>query len=422
MSKSITLLGSASGKNAGDASIMSGIMESIAKAYDGPITYKIPTPRPSYLSNYPSHNVQAVSMMPWHGSVNMMGIPTLGAINSSDITFIFDAVLFDRKLFNPMFNYLSSIWALTKLMGKGKFIAGFNINLGPIDTKAGAKMLKDVIERCAFVCFRDYGSLAVMEELGIEQENYMVTADSALVVAPCLDARSEEILLELGLPKDARPLAVNISSYMDTWARPRHKPLGEEGFLNCFAEGVNQFIREVDPNLQVVFVCTQHNDIPLTKKLIERVDNRIHKVLFTNVNYNHYEVKGFLSKCTMLLAMRLHANILGTGILTPTVAVEYKPKVRNYFELLGQPEHCITFENFCPEKVTTALKSGYENRDRLKAGLTKRMPELQARADIPGKIVAELFKQTQRVTSYDIARIFKEIRDQEGGVRQSQVA
>lgn len=422
MSKIITLLGSASGKNAGDASIMSGIMESIAKAYDGPVTYKIPTPRPSYLKNYASHTVSPVSMMPWHGSVNMMGLPTLGAINSSDLTFIFDAVLFDRKLFNPMFNYLSSIWALTKMMAKGKFIAGFNINLGPIDTKAGAKMLKDVIERCAFVCFRDYGSLAVMEQLGIRQENCMVTADSALVVEPCSEARSEEILLEIGLPKDARPLAVNISSYMDTWARPRHKPLGEEGFLACFAEGINNFIHEVDPSLPVVFVCTQHNDIPLTKKLIEKIDHKIHKLLFTNVNYNHYEVKGFLSKCTMLLAMRLHANILGTGVLTPTVAVEYKPKVKNYFELLGQPEQCITFENFCPEKVTQALKAGYESRDRLRSELGVRIPELQARADIPGKIVAEVFKQSQRVTTGDIKRIFQKIKAQEGEVKQSQVA
>ena len=52
-------------------------------------------------------------MLPWHGSVKMLGLPTLRSILRTDMSLVFDAILFDRSLYNPLFNYL---WTVSRLL------------------------------------------------------------------------------------------------------------------------------------------------------------------------------------------------------------------------------------------------------------------------------------------------------------------
>ncbi|GFP32415.1 hypothetical protein HKBW3S42_00720 [Candidatus Hakubella thermalkaliphila] len=98
--KRITLLGSVSGRNAGDVALIASIMSEIRNLHPE-VTFEIPTINPAFIKKHYSHLVaRPVSMLPWHLSVKMLGLPTFLSVRRADMVLVFDAVLFDRKLFN----------------------------------------------------------------------------------------------------------------------------------------------------------------------------------------------------------------------------------------------------------------------------------------------------------------------------------
>ena len=95
MLNTVCLLGSAAGRNAGDAALISGIMEAIDLRLQRQLLYRIPTLFPSFVEEAYRHNrVEAVNVMPWTGSLKLFGWPTYKAVTQSDLSLVFDAVLF----------------------------------------------------------------------------------------------------------------------------------------------------------------------------------------------------------------------------------------------------------------------------------------------------------------------------------------
>jgi hypothetical protein len=164
MINSVCLLGSAAGRNAGDAALISGIMEAIDLRLKRRLLYRVPTLFPRFVEQTYRHNrVEAINVMPWTGSLKLLGWPTYRAVTGSDLSLVFDAVLFDRSLFNPMFNFLSSLYFLLPAAKKaGRRVGLYNCGVGPITTDLGAKMLKKVCDSCDFITVREEGSAEVL--------------------------------------------------------------------------------------------------------------------------------------------------------------------------------------------------------------------------------------------------------------------
>ena len=98
--KRITLLGNNSGRNLGDAAIMSSILDMVAKELpDAEVL--VPTLNPNFVSdNYAQkYNVKAVDVRLRTLSLRLLGLPTFYSLLRSDIALICDGIIFGRKLF-----------------------------------------------------------------------------------------------------------------------------------------------------------------------------------------------------------------------------------------------------------------------------------------------------------------------------------
>lgn len=390
MIRSITLLGSSSGRNAGDAALMSGIMDSIDKEIGTKLTYEIPTISPSFVRReYTDYNTKPISIMPWNLSVKMLGLPTYNSILRTDLSVIFDAVLFDRALYNPLFNFLSSFYLmLPAAKKKGKLLGCYNCGLGPVTTKAGRTMLRDLLEEMDFIAVRDEGALRVMEDIGVKNPNRLLTADAALNAPTAPNERIAEIFNTLGLRLGEEILGINVNKYLDSWAGLSKEPLSKEQFVNTFAEAINGFLEKY--SVPVLFVTTQHHDIEITSLLKSKIKSKELVLQIGNETLTHMETKGVLGALSLLVSMRLHAGILATSELTPIVGLAYQPKVKFYADMLGQGEYCHSFANFNVPYLTEAIVQGWEAKQALKAQLAKRIPELKWKANNGAKLVAAL--------------------------------
>lgn len=386
---SITILGSSSGRNAGDAALLSGIMDCIDNACGERMLYEIPTYRPDYIWYNYQNRVRPISMLPWHGTVGMLGVPTFNSIRRSKLTIIYDAMLFDRKLWNPLTNYMSSAWAYLKhLRAKGSLVGFYNVGAGPVTTDWGKRMLRELAELADFITVREYDSYQLLQSMGIDEDKMLITADNAIPVRPSSDDKVQEIFRELNMPFGSEVLAININSYLNSWAGLGQQTLTADSFIKTYAAALNRFLSEV--SVPVLFVATQHSDVPVTQRLLDATNAPRGKALFANVRYNHHDVKGVLGHVSMLFGMRLHANILATSAMTPAVALVFQQKVKSYFDLLGLPENVMSFADFSEEALLNQLRYGWSKRQEIKQQLSKVVPLLSKETARSAEIVAAI--------------------------------
>ncbi len=389
MINSITLLGSSSGRNAGDAALIAGIIDSVDAAVGRKVIWEIPTIKPSYIRDNYRGITRPISMLPWAGSVKMLGIPTYRSIHRTDMSLIFDAILFDRALYNPLFNYLSTVsLLLPAAKRKGKLLGYFNVGVGPITTPAGSKMLQKLSDEMDFITVRDQDSYRILQEIGVKNPNILVTADAALNMAGSSEERVDEILGSIGFNRSEQILAINLSKYIDTWAGAGTTPMGKERFAKTYAAALDRALERIQA--PVLFVCTQVHDVPLTKMVMELVTKAPKKGIITNERYNHYDIKGVLGAVSLLCGMRLHATILASASLTPVLGLPHQPKVIHYFRTIDLEDRIITFKDFTEESFGEFIVKGWEQRAKIRATLERKVPQNKQRALRAAELVAAL--------------------------------
>jgi len=389
--ETVTLLGSSSGRNAGDAALMSGVMDTVDAACEKQLLYEIPTINKRFVRASYANRTRPIGMMPWNLSLKMFGLPTYRSIMRTDLTLLFDAILFDRSLYNPLFNFLSTLYCLLPLARKrGKRLGCFNVGAGPVDTSHGRKMLREIAEQMDFITVRDQESYEIFKDIGVDNPRILLAADAAVNVVPSTPDRVDHILRGVGIHSGQEFLAININKYLDTWARPRRNPLGKDRFLAVYAQAINRIASETDAS--VLFVTTQHHDVPITKALMAKIDCSRHVAHLGNIDYSHYDIKGVLGRASLLFAMRLHASILGSSALGPVIGLAYQPKVEFYFNSLGLSDYSLSFDEFCEEGLIDHLRRGWENRESIREVLRNRIPALQREARKAAELVACIYR------------------------------
>jgi len=387
--KSITLLGSSSGRNAGDAALLNSIMADLKKL-DPNLRFEIPTINPSFImKSFSKYNAKPISMLPWHFSIKMLGFPTFLSVARTDMTIIFDAILFDRALYNPLFNFLSTLYFLIPFAKrKGKKIAYYNVGVGPITTTIGKKMLKKISEMTDLITVRDSQSIQILKSLKIPESKIILTADAALNNPPSIEEHVEKILSLEEIEKEKPLLGFNINVYIDTWVETGKEPINKSSFLKDIASVLDTVIEDLDVN--VIFFATQHMDIPIISKVIDYIKNKDKVNLITNKKYSNQEIMGLLGKMELFVGMRLHSLILASAMHTPILGLIYQDKVRNYLKELNLEEQRLEFSDFNAENLLDVIKRSWYEREKIKKHLSIRIEELKKKAKKTPKMVIDL--------------------------------
>jgi polysaccharide pyruvyl transferase WcaK-like protein len=395
MIDSVTLIGSSSGRNAGDAAILAGMMDSLDAHAERRLLFEIPSYRPKYVWSSYSNKVRPVSMLPWAGSAGMFGIPTLLSIMRSDATLIFDNMLFDRALYNPLFNFMSTMRLFLPLAKKrGKLLGCYNIGAGPVHTERGKKILAEIMALMDLITVRDQDSYDLLRNIGVKSP-ILIGADAALSVAPVNKARVNEIMASLGYSQDSEILALNVNTYINSWSESGDKTLTRQAFCKSYAKAIDRVAENI--GAPILFVCTQYHDISITNEIIKNLTTTAPVLLISNKEFSYQELKGIFSRCALLFAMRLHASILCSSVGTPVAGLAFQKKVTSYYTELELPENALSFDKFSEEALFSHIIRSWKTRKETRQHLAKRIPELVARADYPAKIFSEIFNGKRSV-------------------------
>ena len=183
--KRVCVIGNFSGRNTGDAAILGGLLEDVDRLYQG-VSYDVPTINTSFVRRtYAGHAVRPVGLMPWNLSAKILGLPVFLSTLRADLVLVTDAILFDLRLFNPLFNYLSTMALVLPAASRaGVPVVLYNVSLGPVRTAAGRACMRRVIDSSSKIILRDDESLEVLRAAGRGGVGVLRAADCALNVEP----------------------------------------------------------------------------------------------------------------------------------------------------------------------------------------------------------------------------------------------
>jgi polysaccharide pyruvyl transferase WcaK-like protein len=360
----ITLLGSNSGNNLGDAAILSSILEHLTKELPD-AEFIVPTTKPSFTNTHYSkrYNVKAISMMPWTGSIRFVGIPTFAAIARSDVALICDGILFGKKLWNPFFNWLIAlIFVLPFARLVNCKVVCFSCGIGPFQSKISQKMAKFVLNLCDLVIMRENDSKQLAIELGCEHP-IEVTGDAAFINPVSDAARGQQVAKEIGIDFSIPTLGINVTKYMDTWLNNDEKIADKSAFLKMLASSIKRARSELNEKIQVVVFCTHPMDEGAASELASMLDNL--KVF--NSKYLSHDIQAVMRQCQLFMGMRFHSVVLASAVEVPIIGLIYMPKVRGFMRLLNCEDYSLELGKLTEDSLTNTLKRAWNEREQLKS-------------------------------------------------------
>jgi len=381
----ITLLGNNSGRNLGDAAILSSIMEHLSTELKG-VKFYVPSIAPNWITKHyaKKYNVTPIDVMPWTLSLRLLGLPTLRCFAKSDVALICDGIIFGKKLFNPAFNYLITLFFLVPFakLFKCKLVC-YNCGIGPFPCKLSKWMAKYLINNCDLVTMREDDSRQLAKEIGVNKEIHL-TGDSAFINPVDSTEVGKGLLKQIGISTDTdEVVGVNVTKYLDTWLTKEEQLKSGSDLLTTIANGILEAKKHRD--FKPVIFCTQPMDLATCQKLAELIQAPI----IDNTNYLSHQIQAAMRECKAFIGMRFHSLILASAVAAPIIGLIYAPKVRGYMRLLKCPELGLELASLTNNDITTQLVNVLEHSAEIQKQQQDIIEGLRAGAKEAAKLLIE---------------------------------
>jgi polysaccharide pyruvyl transferase WcaK-like protein len=367
--KKVLLLGNNSGRNLGDATILASILSEFSKSTQD-VEFLVPSIAPDFIDdNYAKKfNVRGINVLPWTGSIRLLGLPTIRAIFKSDIALICDGIIFGRKLFSPH-NFLITLFFLLPFFwfSRCKLIC-YLTGIGPFPSALSKFMARTVINSCERVIMRDEDSIALAKEIGVTRQIEMA-GDAAFLNEISSSTRAKEIMAAEGIDTASPIIGFNITSYLDGWLSSGDKVGSRTEFVDGYAQAVKLAEAAISANfpetksISKVVICCSPMDLELSELFASMIGAKV----VSNSKYLSHDIQAVMREMALMVGMRFHSIILSSSAGVPVIGMIYMPKVKGYFSLIGTPELGMMMKNASAKNLAEAIVLAYQNRSLIKS-------------------------------------------------------
>ncbi len=385
--KDVTVLGSYSGRNAGDAAILGNLIHDISSERPD-VRFLIPTLSPKFINeSFGDYNVKAMGLMPWNLAIKILGLPTLLSMIKTDMVLITDNALFDRKYYNPLVNFLFTIGLIAPLCKKrGIPIVFYNASVGPIFTKAGKRALQKVLDASPLVILRDPESEDLLQSLNLTYPDAILKADCAINTSPSSVSRMDAIFAKERLFQNPKgTISFNINAYIDNWIGAAFT---RNDFLKIIGKTVDHLIEKLD--VDIIFLVTQVMDYKITEECLQYIKNNNRVRVVGNKKYTYQDIVGIIAKAELHIGLRTHSLIFSAAVNVPMISINSYPKNKGFMRSIKQDEWMIEFEDLSLDRLTTLICTGWDKKEETRAKLKPIVEQEQKKARSSVALISDL--------------------------------
>lgn len=360
----ITIFGSNSGRNVGDAAILSSILDSVSEEMPD-AEFFVPSSNPDFVNKHYSnkYNVKGISFWPWTLSIRLIGLPTFLCVMKSDVALICDGIIFGKNLWNPFFNWLIQlVFVVPFAKLTGCKVVCYSNGIGPFHTKISATFTRFVLNLCDLVIMRENDSKKLAELIGVTKAIH-VTGDAAFINKASDDRRALEIAKDEGIDLSKQLLGININSYVDAWLEKGEQFKGGSDFAGTICEAV----KSAQAKTGHAFLPLVFSTHPRDEKIAYDLATRLNTKVVTNSKYLSHDLQCVMKRCELFLGMRFHSVVLAASVETPVIGLIYMPKVRGVMRDMGSPEYGIELSTISVDSLSDTIVKAWNERANLKA-------------------------------------------------------
>ena len=249
----------------------------------------------------------------------------------------------------------------------GKPVMFYAVGAYPPTTRLYRLLARLTLGRAKVVTARDEFSARSITAAGIRRR-VSVTADPAITLSPLGKTAA-------GVDRGSRPL-IGISlrpMHHDPSFEPHALAIQLAACLDAIVDRTNARLllipmhfgrRDDDSLFQDLVVHAMTRPVPVEMAAYQRPN----------------DVLAMVSRCDVVLGMRLHANVLAAAAGTPSVALAYDPKVREFMRSLGYEDRVVNLNSLEPADVAARVADLLANREHASLELHDRVEPLRAKA------------------------------------------
>lgn len=280
----------------------------------------------------------------------------------------------DNTSTRSLMYYLGTIWLAKKLGLKVMIYAN---GIGPINKRMNKKITQRIVSRVDVITLREELSKIELDNLHINKDRVIVTADPALTIQPIGDEEINQIFSSEGISLDGHFVGFSIREWKGY----------EKNYSSMIAAVADMMIDKY--GVKPVFIPMHYpGDVPISEDIVAKMKG---KGYVTRKKYGVPQMFGIIKKMEIMVGMRLHSLIYAASLGIPAVGLVYDPKVEGFLQYFNQTSagHVESLDYDCLEK---AVEDVWSRKSLIKKQLEGITDELKQKALENAKIAVELME------------------------------
>jgi polysaccharide pyruvyl transferase WcaK-like protein len=245
---------------------------------------------------------------------------------------------------------------LAKLYHKPVMLYG--LSAGPLRTEWGRDLTKWIVENADITTVRDVYSKKLLEKMCGAAKTIHLLPDPTIGAQPQDSDNIENIISKEGLKigRDKKTIAIGLRNVYDILsAKKAERVLGElAGCLN-----------RIKAQTTFIFIpqsTYKEDDDRLTARQFTKLLDADTDWQIIENRYDPRELIGLYGLCDLTLAIRLHAAVFSSIAGTPTIAINYLPKVEGFMKSIGLNDFCINVDDVKQDDLLALFEQIWNNK------------------------------------------------------------
>jgi len=277
--------------------------------------------------------------------------------------------------------------------------------MGPFNNWLSQRVARYILNKVDLIALRDRRSFEYVKSLSLKKPRIILAADLAYLLKPISPEKTHNLLEELGIKHEQKPLiaiVLNLYNYIRIGGtKSKKKSEKKEEYIHLMVQLSEYLINKLSANvlfLNHVYGNTQADE-DLYARIYEQISNK-QRIFYLNKKYLADELKGILGCCDIVIGSWMHSTIAATSMGVPTIAIAFSDKFYRVFgEMMKQDDFIVDIRNHEPEKILNELQAKVSKlwaiREQVKDTLKKLDIEMQGRARLYGQLIAEKVRKDE---------------------------
>lgn len=273
--------------------------------------------------------------------------------------------------------YYLAIIKIAQWLKKPTFI--YAQGVGPVNRKIFNPMIRSVFRKCSYISVRDIQSGELLQSMGIRSEDIHVVPDP--VMGMPLPEQNNEELGDLSVSTEEELPVIGIS--VRFWDQERRE-------LNAIADALTDLARKRPVHLRFL-PFYQPEDEHASQYIADKMGDITSyggKISFYREEQQPQDMLLEVSRCDLILGMRLHSLIYAANQRVPLIGISYDPKIDHFLKRLDSAP-IGSSQSLVPADLTRHMITMLDSLAAWKEEHSAQITRLKQEAQNPARHIVE---------------------------------